>query len=539
MTSTDQRQRARQALLAHLRQQLSAPAGAIHGYAEMLQEEVTAHGPEEILDDLTRVHSAAGDLKQMVDHLLDPDLIRDLSADEDTVAAETKLRHDLRTPINAIKGYSEMLLEDLQDLGALRLRADLATLLEQSEGLLQQIEALVDFKRGDKLETLELSKGVDSMVSALVESLRPVSEADIGRAETGSILVVDDLETNRSLLARRLARDGHRVSTAESGEQALDLLAVEDFDLVMLDLMMPGMNGFEVLARIKADSRLYKVAVIMISALDEMDSVVRCIEAGAEDYLMKPFNPVLLKARISAALEKKRWRERERHYLERLQQEKDKHERLLLNILPRQIVERLNAGETLIADRFSEITVLFSDLVGFTEVSSRLPPSEVVHYLNRVFSRFDRLVGDLGIEKIKMIGDSYMVVAGVPERRPDHAEVIAEMALRMMESLDAANAESETALQIRIGIHSGPAVAGIIGTHRFLYDVWGDTVNVASRLETYGVPSEIQVSEATAKRIGEAFELEERGLIRVKGLGRLKTYFLRGRRSPVAAVVGG
>ncbi len=533
MAPRDQSQRAQQALLANLRQELLSPVSAILGFGELLRDEVTARGPEEVQGDLGRILDAALSLKKLVDRLLDRELSADLSVADDDWSGEKKLRHDLRTPINAIKGYGEMLLEDLEDLGAERLRADLLMLLDHAERLLAQIDRLVRFTQqpetADNADTTQ-SGDVAAMVTNLVESLHPVSEADVGRVETGRVLVVDDMEINRALLARRLSREGHSISHADSGRQALELMAIEDFDLVLLDLMMPEMNGFEVLTRLKLDKRLHKVPVIMISALDEIDSVVRCIEAGAEDYLLKPFNPVLLRARISAALEKKRWREREQLYLNRLEQEKAKHERLLLNILPRQIVGRLNDGETLIADRFSNVTVMFSDLVGFTGMSARLPPTTVVHYLNRVFSRFDHLVRELGIEKIKMIGDAYMVVAGVPEPRHDHAEVVAEMALRMVESLEVVNAESEAALQIRIGIHSGPVVAGVIGTHRFLYDVWGDTVNVASRLESHGVPSEIQVSEATAKLIAAHFDLEERGLIRVKGIGGLKTYFVKGKR---------
>jgi DNA-binding response OmpR family regulator len=186
--------------------------------------------------------------------------------------------------------------------------------------------------------------------------------------ETGRILVVDDIATNRDLLSRRLAQDGHRVSTADGGREALAKLEAQDFDLVLLDLMMPDVNGFEVLGRLKASSRLRDIPVIMISALDEVDSVIRCIEAGAEDYLPKPFNPVLLRARINACLERKSLRDRERRHLARIEDEKERHENLLLNVLPKPVVGRLNSGETLIADRFDDVTVLFSDLVGFTEM---------------------------------------------------------------------------------------------------------------------------------------------------------------------------
>src|SRR5262249_39706742 len=162
----------------------------------------------------------------------------------------------------------------------------------------------------------------------------------------------------RDLLSRRLLRDGRLARTAEDGPAALAALAAEDFDLVLLDLMMPGMSGFEVLCRLKADERARHIPVIMISALDELDSTVRCIEAGAEDYLPKPFNPVLLRARIGACLEKKRLRDREQAMLDELRAEKERSEALLLNILPRKIIERMRRGETVIADHVADATIL-------------------------------------------------------------------------------------------------------------------------------------------------------------------------------------
>ena len=520
--------REQQARLANLRQELLAPVGALLGYGEILHEEVARSGPGDIGEDIDRILSAARSLHEMVDQLLDKEATR-LFDGQDQAEAQKKLRHDLRTPINAIKGYGEMLLEDLEDLDAEHLRADLDTLLAEAGRLLSQLDSIVDFSRSGSGSPAPSPCGpaeAASMFAGLVESIRPVSDAETRHSETGNILVVDDMETNRTLLSRRLSRDGHKVTSAESGRKALELMEVEDFDLVLLDLMMPEMNGFEVLSRLKADPRLYEVPVIMISALDEEDSVIRCIEAGAEDYLPKPFNPVLLRARIAACLEKKRWRERERVYLDRLENEKEKFERLLLNILPQQIVGRLNSGETIIADRFDEVSVLFSDLVGFTEISAELPPAEVVDHLNRLFTQFDGVARELGVEKIKMIGDAYMVVAGVPEPRADHAQAIARMGLAMMEIVERENRETDTPFKARIGIHSGPVVAGIIGTHRFLYDVWGDTVNVASRLESHGLANRIQISEATAGLLGGDFEVEPRGSIRVKGKGVMKAYFL-------------
>src|SRR5665647_526990 len=203
--------------------------------------------------------------------------------------------------------------------------------------------------------------------------------------------------------------------------------------------MMPGISVYDVLASLKSNPRFRGIPVIMISALTELDSIVRCIEAGADDYLTKPFDPTLLRARVGSSLEKKHLRDREREMVEALRIEKERSEQLLLNILPKQIVARLNAGEIVIADQVSNVTILFSDLVGFTKLSSRLSAANLVQLMNTLFSEFDRLALSLGIEKIKTIGDSYMLVGGLPEPRADHAHVVADMALAMIEAVERIN----------------------------------------------------------------------------------------------------
>ena len=369
------------------------------------------------------------------------------------------------------------------------------------------------------------------MIASLLQSIRPLDQREaVQPDETGRILVVDDNASNRDLLLRRLAHDGHEALGAGSGRRALQMLQVEDFDLVLLDLMMPDMNGFEVLERLKADERLREIPVIMISGLEETASVVRCIEAGAEDYLPKPFNPILLRARIVASLERKRWHDRERHYLERLEAEKEKVEALLNSILPGRIVARLNSGEAVIADRIDEATILFCDLVDFTPLASRMPPGKLVAELNRIFSAFDALVRRFGVEKIKTIGDAYMAAAGLPDPRPDHAEVMAELALGFLDALEPISQTLDAPLRIRVGMHTGPVVAGVIGTHRFIYDVWGDTVNVASRLEAYGLPGRIHVSERTRRALEHRYEFEARNGLSIKGIGPIRTFLLLKRK---------
>jgi len=203
-------------------------------------------------------------------------------------------------------------------------------------------------------------------------------------------------------------------------------------------------------------------------------------------------------------------------------------ERLLLNVLPKSISARLKDDDRAIADSFAEVTVLFADLVGFTELSERLEAAALVRMLNVVFSAFDDLAADLGLEKIKTIGDCYMVAAGLPDPRPDHVEAAARMALGMREALQRVNDEMGYGLKLRIGLHTGPVVAGVIGKRKFIYDLWGDTVNTASRMESSGVEQEIQVSRAVRDRIAGKFELTPRGMIKVKGKGELETYLLRG-----------
>lgn len=209
--------------------------------------------------------------------------------------------------------------------------------------------------------------------------------------------------------------------------------------------------------------------------------------------------------------------------------ERERAERLLLNILPPSIAQRLGHNQDTIADSFEEATVLFADIVNFTNLSSQISPTELVSLLNEIFSRFDRLLERYNLEKIKTIGDSYMVVGGLPLIRPDHAEAVAEFALDMQQQIQEFNAERSQTFKMRIGINTGPVVAGVIGLKKFIYDLWGDTVNTASRMESHGIPGAIQVSRATYERLKDKYLFEERGTIDVKGKGEMSTYILKSR----------
>jgi adenylate cyclase len=348
------------------------------------------------------------------------------------------------------------------------------------------------------------------------------------------ILVVDDSAANRDLLAQRLRREGHVPTLAENGRQALTLLRAAAFDLVLLDIMMPEMNGYEVLERLRTQEPPPAVPVIVISALHELDSIVRCIELGAADYLLKPFNPVLLRARVNATLEKKRAWDREQAHLAQIRAEQEKSDRLLHSVFPRAVAQRLKAGADPlrpIAESFAEATILFADLHDFSRLTAGRSPCQIVELLGLVFGAFDRLAEERGVEKIKTIGDAYMAAAGLPEPRPDHAAAIADLALAMQQEIVRLPTGLRQPLSLRIGIHTGPVVAGVIGPRRPAYDLWGDTVNTAAQMESLGLAGCIQVTAATHQRLAGAYLFEPRGVFYVKGQGEVELHLLKGRRA--------
>lgn len=525
---TDDAAHLQRALLAHLRQEFMAPAAAIVGYVDILIDEARRLSLANYLPDLDRIRGAGHTLHELLQSVL----AQEQSADAPNFDP-AKLRHDLRTPINAIKGYGEMLAEDAADTNQDILLFDLNKLLIAAKGMLERIDELVEFKAQPAEQPMIAPAADMAGISQAVRAIRAVI-SPVAANMRGRILIVDDNATNRDLLARQLARIGHSVQMAEGGHGALAMLDRDSFDLILLDLMMPIISGFEVLCRLKAQPQTRDIPVIMISALDDLDSIARCIEAGAIDYLPKPYDAMLLRARIGASLENKLLRDREKLMMDEIRQEKARNEVLLLSILPRSVVDRIHSGETMIADHVDKATILFADLVNFTQFAGRQPPGELVQFLNSVFSLFDQLSQRFGGEKIKTIGDAYMVAFGLPESRADHAEAAALQARAMLGGIEIMRRTDSELLTLRIGIHTGPMVAGIIGQRKFSFDVWGNTVNIASRMESHGEPGQIHVSEAFARELAGRFQFRERGEIQVKGTGPMRTFFLG---EPIARAV--
>jgi DNA-binding response OmpR family regulator len=312
--------RAQQAFLAHMRHELRTPLNAILGYSEMLMEDAAKQDQAGFSRDLQRIHTAGNRLLKHVNALLDPAAQRGDALDLEAFGAH--LHHELRTPLNAIVGYVEIMLEEAADRGLQDWLSDLQKIGAAAQRFLGCIDDIVDFSSlsAGELDFNRRAPDAAAIILEVVNTVRALDAQETGKGVQGTLLVVDDNMINRDMLSRRLTRQGHCVMVAEDGLQALEMLSTRQFDLVLLDVMMPEMNGYQLLQRLKTDPTLRDMPVIMISALDELDSVVRCLEIGAEDYLPKPFNPVLLRARVGACLEKKRLRDQEVEYLRHVQQ---------------------------------------------------------------------------------------------------------------------------------------------------------------------------------------------------------------------------
>ncbi len=491
----------------------------------------------------------------------------------------------------------------------------------------------------------------------------------------GTILIVDDTPQTLQWIATLLREHGYEVRGAINGAMALRSAKMDPPELILLDVSMPHMDGYEVCQRLKADPDTADIPVIFVSSLTEVLSKVRAFEVGGADYITKPLQMEEVVARIEHQLTIRRLQaslkrqnaqlqreiqERERaleelqrteaalrlaeekyrsivenavegifqvtptgQYLsvnpalaqllgydspaalmasvtdigkqlyvepyrwaeflaymrryrevagfesevyradgsrlwisenvravqdangqllyyegtvrdvtdrrqteEELRQQRLRSEYLLLNVLPQPIAERLKQGQHTIAESFTEVTVLFADIVDFSKLATQVSPTALVEQLNQIFSCCDRLAERHGLEKIKTIGDAYMVVGGLPKPNVHHAQAVAAMALEMRQEIRRFQRADGQPYRLRIGIHSGPVVAGVIGQKKFIYDLWGETVNIASRMESQGLPDHIQVTAATYERLQPFYELAERGTILVKGMGEMVTYWL-------------
>jgi adenylate cyclase len=326
----------------------------------------------------------------------------------------------------------------------------------------------------------------------------------------GTVLVADDNRMNRLLLGRSLEQQGHTVVFAEHGREALDLLRQRRFDVLLLDVLMPELDGYRVLEELKSDVHLRDIPVVMTSALDELDSVVKCVEMGAEDYLTKPINPVLLNARVNASVEKKRLRDQQRE--------------LISKFATKEVADDLLTSGFSLGGKHVEATAMFCDIRSFTSITEAREPTETIELLNDYYTlMMDAIGGEGGIVN-QIVGDGLMAIFGAPIPCDDHRLRAVLAGCQMVELIKLFNVEQvargKVEIQIGIGIASGRVVAGYTGTlHRATYTCVGDTVNVAARLEakTKELKRPILIDEDTLGGLDDSIAVEPQGELRLKG----------------------
>ena len=501
--------------MGNLKHDLRTPLNHIIGYCEMLLEECASEAPPQLVADLERIHLAGRRLLMVINDLFDP--IKSAAYKGNPAL----VHHEVRTPLNQIIGYAEMLQEEASEQGASAFAEDAGKILRAARTLLQ----LVVENFGDSAAGLENPAAIASATFLRHDEIVPASFTSttlraVASEQGGSILIVDDDEGNRAMLSRRLQRLGFETTTAENGRNALEKLKSARFDLMLLDIQMPELNGYQVLECLKAEGMLAGIPVIVLSASDETEKVARCIEMGAEDYLPKPFDPVVLQARIGASLEKKRLRDREVSHLRQIQEEKQRSDDLLHIILPHDVAHELKATQSVKPRRLENVAVLFCDIVAFTAWCDKHAPHEVLDHLQSLVEAFESICLECGLEKIKTIGDSFMATAGLLAPAANPALDCVRCGLAMI----AKAKELPPHWKVRVGVHAGPVMAGVVGRRKYQYDIWGDTVNTAARMEQAALPESVCVTADTWQLLAAHCDGARQGNVDIKGKGALELY---------------
>lgn len=523
---------ARNSSLTKLRHDLRSPINAIVGYSEMLLEEGFAEDDQALADDVRKIWNAGKELQHFVDEVFAPESFRrHQGASREKRAAFAKdVDHRLRTPLNAVIGYSELLLEREKDSGHGAFTSDLEKIGRAGRQLLDQADAIIKFcaieAEGEATDS-DYKRVADIAREALDEFRGKESAGARGLIAGGALLVVDDNELNRELLAKRLALEGFTVSSAGSGEEALERLRSQPFDLILLDVVMPGLSGIEVLGEMKQDSELCDVPVIMISALDEVEAAVECIEAGAADYVTKPFEPVLLRARVAAALRTRDLALASRQNQDELTVREELMDRMLAGRFPESVARRVRSGETEFAERYDDVSVLCVQFLGLSVQATAGDALVGLQQLRAVRTWIRNIAFECGLETLIFRDLEALIAAGIPAEKSGDPATAAALALRILEEAATLKSETGGALRLRLGMHKGPVTAGIAGEESMSFEVWGETVEVARALASAGAANAIHVSAAVETELREQYAFENRGVADLGDHGQLRAYFLR------------
>jgi len=417
-----------------------------------------------------------------------------------------KDHHELMNLLSALQGYIEILLDELDQKNT--------TAIE----IMSEIKIFIEAITQNEFEFTSINPNLKD----LNKEYAPEKRLD---NVTGQILAVDDREENRILIQRQLKKNGHRVITASNGKDALKILSDIEIDVVLLDLLMPGMDGRQVLQKIKEDTRLRATSVIMISGQQDIVEIINCIEAGADDYLLKPFNPVLLRARIKAGIDRKRWHDREETYRKQLERSEKFIRTTFGRYLSDDIVSQiLEAPEGLeLGGDLREVTILMSDIRGFTKLTETLPPAKVVKLLNRYLEAMSDIVMENDGTIDEFLGDAILAVFGAPRSNSDDADRAVKCAIQMQLAMKDVNIKNHSdglpKVKTGIAINTGSVIAGNIGSERrSKYGFVGNPMNVAARIEDKTKRGEVLISESTKNKLQDHYKISSSREIKVKGL---------------------
>jgi class 3 adenylate cyclase/CheY-like chemotaxis protein len=451
-----------------------------------------------------------------------------------SLADRKQKKETLQSTMTEMLGAIEKITKDISNEGEQKENTDKSQeSMRLAEDLQRLQKRLMAFE--EEVDTMQQNQSsVQQRDMSMLESIRAdafsvAEEMTKHDDHKPRLLIVDDSITNLSILKTILHHEIFELTLVKSGNAALDAVADHAPDIVLLDIVLPDIDGYEVCKEIKSLEETQEIPVIFMSGLNDTQAIVKGFEAGGADYVIKPFQKAEIIARLKFHYELYNIRRQQHKYIAQVQHEREKSDQLLRSILPEAIADRLKKGEGIIADGLPNVSVLFADIVGFTKLSARVGPKELVEMLNVVFSAFDTLTEQHGLEKIKTIGDAYMVAGGLLDSRTDHIAAMAELGLQMTQEIERCSEFLGADLKIRIGLHCGEATAGVIGQNKFAYDIWGDTVNTASRMESHGEAGRVHCSATVYEALKDSkdsFAFEERGEMEIKGKGMMRTYFI-------------
>lgn len=497
------------AILEPIRQKITLRSEKILECLAILSRETNQQIISDNIDDITKIKEACLFLQSESQKLLVDGLIPPPSNIVDYLS---KTRHDLRNPINIILGYTEILLEEFEQL-----YPALAASLLEIISIVREILNVVQEIKMSSPQAPVLSKKKNSPPASVVKKDREYTQFK----KQLSILIVDDIEENCVILERYLRRIGYvNIEKVYNGSEAITILKEKKFDIILLDVDMPKMNGIEVLIEINEKIIQRQIMVLMVSAADTMENTLECLKLGAEDFLPKPFNSELLQVRMGSCAEKKWFMNKENIYIEKIEMEKGRYEKLLNSIFPQIVVTELAKYGQVETRHYSNVAVLFADIVGFTPYCDSHNLHDIITNLQQFVSLCELAASRNNMQKIKTIGDCFLGVSGMLVRSDNPVldcinwgeEILAKMS------------ELPSNWQLRVGINFGTILGGIVGTRQYLFDVWGDTVNTASRIQTLAKPNTIFLSKNAWLEVEQVCHGQSLGKLEVKGKAPLEIF---------------